>query len=162
MLSNNLNSQGDYTFVAGYDVGGKTGTAQKYGEDGKIATGKYISSFIGTYPANNPKYILIVCVNEPSNGVYYGGVVAKPIGQKIFSSIFSIKAIQPTDSSQLANQPSIEMPNVEGLPISETCAKLKQVGLDAMFDTDGEYVIQQIPAAGTKLYLGEIVYLIVK
>ena len=161
MLSNNLNSQADYTFVAGYDVGGKTGTAQKYGEDGKIATGKYISSFIGTYPANNPKYILIVCVNEPSNGVYYGGVVAKPIGQKIFSSIFNIKAIQPADNSQLTNQPTIEMPNIEGLTLSDACAKLKQIGLDAMFDADGEYVIKQFPIKGTKLYLGEIVYLIV-
>ena len=50
------------------------------------------------------------------------------------------------------------MPNIEGLPLSEACAKLKQLGLDAMFDTDGEYVIKQLPEAGTKLYLGEIVY----
>ena len=162
MLSNNLNVEKDYTFVAGYDVGGKTGTAQKYGEDGKIATGKYISSFIGTYPANKPKYVLIVSVNEPSAGAYYGGVVAKPIGQKVFSSIFDVKSIQPSDSSQLSNQPNIEMPNIEGLTLSEACAKLKQLGLDAMFDADGEYVINQIPKAGTKLYLGEIVYLIVK
>lgn len=161
MLANNLNSQEELTFVAGYDVGGKTGTAQKYGEDGKIATGKYISSFIGTYPANNPEYILIVCVNEPSNGAYYGGVVAKPIGQKIFSEIFEAKAIEPTDSSQLLNQPNIEMPNLEGLRLSEACAKLKQLGLDAIFDNDGEIVLTQYPVAGTKLYLGEIVYLIV-
>lgn len=161
MLLNNLNSSGDLTFISGYDVGGKTGTAQKYGTDGKIATGKYISSFIGTYPATNPKYILIVCVNEPSNGAYYGGVVAKPIGQKIFSEIFATKAVQPTDDSQLTNTPEIEMPNIEGLTISEACARLKQLGLDAMFDGDGEIVLKQLPQAGTKLYLGEIVYLIV-
>lgn len=161
MLANNLNSQQDLTFVAGYDVGGKTGTAQKYGEDGKIASGKYISSFIGTYPATNPKYILITCVNEPSTGAYYGGVVAKPIGQKVFSSIFETKSIQPKDSSQLQIQPIIEMPNIEGVLLSDACAKLKQLGLDAMFDGDGEKVISQFPKAGTKLYLGEIVYLIV-
>ena len=84
MLANNINSEGDYTFVAGYDVGGKTGTAQKYGENGQIASGKYISSFIGTYPATNPEYVMIVCVNEPSTGAYYGGVVAKPIGTNFF------------------------------------------------------------------------------
>ena len=161
MLNNNLNSMGDYTFVPGYEIGGKTGTAQKYDSEGKIATGKYISSFIGTYPASKPKYILIVCVNEPSNGAYYGGVVAKPIGQKIFSSIFNIKAIPPTDSEQLDNQPSIVMPNIEGMILSEACATLKQLGLDAMFDSEGEYVVKQLPVAGTKLYLGEIVYLIV-
>ena len=76
--------------VTGTDnVGGITGTAQKYDENGKIATGKYVSSFIGTYPADNPELVIIICVNEPSNGVYYGGVVAKPIGEKIFSQIFS-------------------------------------------------------------------------
>ena len=161
MLYNNLNSEGDLTFVAGYEIGGKTGTAQKYDSEGKIANGKYISSFIGTYPASNPKYILIVCVNEPSTGVYYGGVVAKPIGQKIFSSIFNIKAIQPNDSAQVSNQPTIEMPNIEGMKLTDACSKLKQIGLDAMFDCEGSYVVKQYPTAGTKLYLGEIVYLIV-
>lgn len=140
---------------------GKTGTAQKYGEDGQIATGKYISSFIGTYPANNPKYILIVCVNEPSTGAYYGGVVAKPIGQKVFTRIFETKLFPPTDESQLTNKPNIIMPNLIGKTISDACAELKSLGLDAIFDADGEYVIHQLPIAGTKLYLGEIVYLIV-
>ena len=161
MLANNVNSEGDFTFVAGYDVGGKTGTAQKYGEDGKIATGKYISSYIGTYPAKKPKYVLVVCVNEPSTGAYYGGVVAKPIGQRVFSSIFETKGIIPTDGSQLTNQPQIVMPDLIGLTISDACAKLKQLGLDAMFNQEGEYVELQLPEAGTKLYLGEIVYLIV-
>jgi len=161
MLSNNMNNTGDYTFVPGYNVGGKTGTAQKYGADGKIATGKYISSFIGTYPADNPEYILIVCVNEPSAGAYYGGVVAKPIGQKIFSSIFQVNSIKPTDENQLNIQPTIEMPNIEGMLLGDALAKLKQLGLDAMFDEDGERVIKQYPLAGTKLYLGEIIYLIV-
>lgn len=161
MLSNNINSEGNFTFVQGYDVGGKTGTAQKYADNGQIAVGKYISSFIGTYPASNPKYVLIVCVNEPSNGVYYGGVVAKPIGNKIFSSIFSIKALQPEDSSQQECLPSIQMPNVEGLTIAEACSKLKQIGLNVMCDKEGEYVIVQLPPPNTLLYLGEIVYLIV-
>ncbi len=161
MLSNNINSEQGLTFVAGYNVGGKTGTAQKYAEDGSIATGKYISSFIGTFPADNPEYVLIVCVNEPSAGAYYGGVVAKPIGERIFSSIFNLKAIPPTDENQLDNQPTISMPNVEGLTIAEACAKLTILGLNVMFDKDGEYVIYQLPPENTKLYLGEIVYLIV-
>ena len=161
MLSNNMNLGENFTFVAGYDVGGKTGTAQKYGEDGRIASGKYISSFIGTYPANNPKYILIVCVNEPSAGAYYGGVVAKPIGQKVFSKIFETKAIQPADSNALLNKPTIEMPYLVGKTITEASVELKKRGLDAIIDADGEYVVNQLPEAGTMLYLGEIVYLIV-
>lgn len=161
MLSNNINSEGDLTFVAGYDVGGKTGTAQKYGENGQIATGKYISSFIGTYPANNPKYVMVVCVNEPSAGAYYGGVVAKPIGEKVFRSIFETKSFAPTDASQLNNKPNIEMPDLVNKTLSEACSELKKIGLNVMFDEEGEYVVSQLPHKGTMLYLGEIVYLMV-
>ncbi len=160
MLSNNINSEGDYTFIPGYDVGGKTGTAQKYDENGQIATGKYISSFIGTYPASNPKYIIIVCVNEPSNGVYYGGVVAKPIGERVLKSIFETKSFAPTDISQIDNQPNIEMPYVVGMSLADACASLKKLGLDILLDKEGEVVIEQLPPEGTLLYLGEIVYLI--
>ncbi len=160
MLANNVNSEGDYTFIAGYDVGGKTGTAQKYDENGAIASGKYISSFIGTYPANDPQYVLIICVNEPSNGVYYGGVVAKPVGQRIFERIFTLKAIEPNDASQLDNQPNILMPYLVGKSLAEACSELKKLGLNVMFDGEGEYVIAQLPLENTPLYLGDIVYLI--
>ena len=160
MLSNNVNSEQKLTFVAGYNIGGKTGTAQKYDETGKIASGKYISSFIGTYPASNPQYVFIVCVNEPSAGAYYGGVVAKPIGAKVFSRIFETKAIQPTDANELSNKPTIAMPNVVGLTVAEACAKLKSIGLNSIFDGEGEIVLMQLPPENTMLYLGEIVYLI--
>ena len=160
MLSNNLNSEGEFTFIAGYDVGGKTGTAQKYDENGKIATGKYISSFIGTYPATNPEYVLLICVNEPSAGAYYGGVVAKPVGERIFNSVFQTKSIQPTDETQLDNKPTIEMPYVVGLSVADASAKLKNLGLNSLIDDNGQFVIQQLPPAGTMLYLGEIVYLL--
>ena len=159
MLFNNINSENKFTFVPGYDLGGKTGTAQKYGENGQIATGKYISSFIGTYPANNPELIMIVCVNEPSEGAYYGGVVAKPIGEKIFSQIFETKSIRPTDVNQTQNQPNILMPDVVGKTLSEACAELKSKGLNIMFDGDGEYVVGQLPLKDTPLFLGEMVYL---
>lgn len=161
MLANNINSEGQFTFVSGYDVGGKTGTAQKYGENGQIATGKYISSFIGTYPANNPEYVMVICVNEPSTGAYYGGVVAKPIGERVFKSIFEAKSTQPTDGAQLGNKPTIVMPNVVGLTLSDACAKLSSVGLNIICDKDGEQVVAQLPQENTLLYKDEVVYLIV-
>ncbi len=63
-------SDGLYSFVPGYRIAGKTGTAQKY-ENGKIANGKYISSFVGAYPVENPQFALLLCVNEPGAGQYY-------------------------------------------------------------------------------------------
>ncbi len=159
MLSNNINSEGNLTFVAGYNVGGKTGTAQKYDETGHIASGKYISSFIGTYPANNPDLVLIVCVNEPK-GAYYGGVVAKPIGERVFKSIFETKAIPPTDESQLELKPTIEMPSLEGLTLAEGLSKLKLAGLNYQIQGEGEQILGQLPTENTMLFLGDEVLVI--
>lgn len=84
---------GKKTFIEGYRVGGKTGTAQKY-EDGRIAAGKYVSSFVGFFPANAPKYLALVVIDEPQ-GAYYGSVVAAPCAKEIFSSIIELKNIPP-------------------------------------------------------------------
>lgn len=77
--------------LEGYRVGGKTGTAQKY-EDGHIASGKYVSSFVGFFPANAPKYLALVVIDEPQ-GAYYGSVVAAPCAREIFSAIAELKNI---------------------------------------------------------------------
>lgn len=84
---------GKKTFIEGYRVGGKTGTAQKY-EDGRIAAGKYVSSFVGFFPANAPKYLALVVIDEPQ-GAYYGSVVAAPCAKEIFSSMIELKNIPP-------------------------------------------------------------------
>ncbi len=159
MLSNNINSEGKYTFVPGYDVGGKTGTAQKF-VNGAIAQGKYVSSFIGIYPTSQPKYVVFISVDEPSNGVYYGGMVAKPIGQLVFSEMFKIKNIAPEDASQITKQPNIEMPNVIGKTLAEACALLKNLGLNVNIDGSSGRVVSQLPLQATKLYEGEEVVLV--
>lgn len=82
---------GKKAYIEGYKVGGKTGTAQKY-EDGHIAQGKYVSSFVGFFPANNPKYLALIIVDEPT-GTYYGSAVAAPVAKEIFEDIIKIKNI---------------------------------------------------------------------
>lgn len=84
---------GKKAYIEGYKVGGKTGTAQKY-EDGKIASGKYVSSFVGFFPSDNPQYLALIIVDEPQ-GTYYGSAVAAPVAKEIFQSIIDIKNIQP-------------------------------------------------------------------
>jgi stage V sporulation protein D (sporulation-specific penicillin-binding protein) len=79
--------------IEGYRIAGKTGTAQKF-ENGHIAQGKYVSSFVGFFPANAPKYLTLVIVNEPQ-GQYYGSVVAAPVAGEVFQGIISLKNIQP-------------------------------------------------------------------
>lgn len=84
---------GKKAYIEGYKVGGKTGTAQKY-EDGHIASGKYVSSFVGFFPANKPQYLALIIVDEPV-GTYYGSAVAAPVAKEIFEDIIKIKNIQP-------------------------------------------------------------------
>ena len=79
--------------IEGYQVGGKTGTAQKF-EGGKLAKGKYVSSFVGFFPASNPKYLALVIVDEPQ-GQSYGSVVAAPYAKLIFQSIIDIYQLSP-------------------------------------------------------------------
>lgn len=146
------NKQGKYTFVEGYNVGGKTGTAQKYKESGGIDQGKYISSFIGTYPANQPKYILFVMVDEPSAGAYYGSIVAAPYGKIIFSNLFEYLGEQKQDESVQIKK--TEMPYVEGLSLAEGAELIKQAGLEYEIDGDGDMIVKQLPPQGTILNVG--------
>ncbi len=83
---------GKQAYIEGYRVFGKTGTAQKY-ENGIIAQGKYVSSFIGGFPADNPKYVALVIVDEPV-GQYYGSTVAAPYAKQVFENIIISKKLE--------------------------------------------------------------------
>ncbi len=82
---------GKKAYIENYGVGGKTGTAQKF-ENGHIAAGKYVSSFVGFFPVSQPKYLALVIVNEPQ-GAYYGSVVAAPCAGEIFQGIIDLKGL---------------------------------------------------------------------
>lgn len=84
---------GKHAYIEGYRVAGKTGTAQKY-ENGLIAQGKYVSSFVGYFPADDPHYLALVIVDEPQ-GSYYGSTVAAPCAKEIFEGIIKVRRIAP-------------------------------------------------------------------
>jgi cell division protein FtsI/penicillin-binding protein 2 len=75
---------GTYAAIPGYQVAGKTGTAQKPDSHGGYATGKYVASFVGIVPASRPRLVVLVAVDEP-RGAIFGGVVAAPAFQQIAS-----------------------------------------------------------------------------
>ena len=73
---------GQYAAIPGYQVAGKTGTAQKPDSHGGYATGRYVASFVGVVPASHPRLVVLVAVDEP-RGAIWGGVVAAPAFQQI-------------------------------------------------------------------------------
>ncbi len=84
---------GKKAHIDGYKIAGKTGTAQKY-ENGRIAQGKYVSSFVGFFPADAPKYLTLITVDEPQ-GAYYDSVVAAPCAREVFDGVIALKNIAP-------------------------------------------------------------------
>ena len=86
---------GKKAYIEGYRIAGKTGTAQKY-ENGHIAQGKYVSSFVGYFPADEPRYLTLVIVDEPQ-GAYYGSTVAAPCAKEIFEGIIDLFALPPSE-----------------------------------------------------------------
>lgn len=149
--------------IDGYNIAGKTGTAQKY-ENNAIAQGKYIASFIGYYPADNPQYLVLVCIDEPQ-GAYYGGVVAAPVAQQIFQAIFDsryneIEANGKYNHSQ--GEATIELPSLIGMSLSEAGSTLGSLGLQYLVTGDGSVVSSTIAGPGTLLKEGDIVLLVME
>ena len=158
LLEGAENKTGKYTFVEGYNVGGKTGTAQKYSESGGIDQGKYISSFIGTYPADNPEYLVFVMVDEPGAGAYYGSIVAAPYGKIIFTQLFDYLNEEKQDPSVVTEY--VTMPNLVGLSLTDAAVELKKIGLYYELDGEGEYVTAQLPPPNTSIQVGTTIVLI--
>lgn len=139
--------------VPGYKIGGKTGTAQKY-ENGAIAAGKYISSFVGFTQINGDDIVCLFLVDEPQGYAYYGSIVAAPYVGQIFSSLFSYYGI-PAQGE--AAQEKVVMPDITDMTLTEAAATLKKAGIDYAYSGEGR-VSYQIPLAGAEINKDTLAY----
>ncbi len=89
--------------VSGYDVAGKTGTSQKLVNGSYTGHGKYIASFIGFVPADNPAFVLLVIADEPSKKSHYGGTVAGPTFRRIADRTLRYLNVPPTSTTTLSS-----------------------------------------------------------
>ena len=150
------NGTGRNAFIDGYRVGGKTGTAQKV-KDGKYMSGNYIVSFIGFMPANNPKIVVYVAIDNPKGVVQYGGTVAAPIAKSILEdSIDILKIKKEKKSKEKLYQPwdkkYYSVPNLVGKNYDEV--KNKLVNFKVEFTGTGKKIIYQSPKAKTRVLEG--------
>jgi stage V sporulation protein D (sporulation-specific penicillin-binding protein) len=146
---------GKYAKVDGFDIiGGKTGTAQKY-ENGKIAQGKYVASFIGFAPYDNPEFVVYVIVDEPV-GAYYGGVVAAPVASKIFEGIFDFCGYDEIKDNE---KQKMKLDTFIGMTLTQAVSNLSQNNLQYLIQGDGDYVTGQIPAPGVDVCDGDVILL---
>lgn len=152
------NGSGKGLNITAFKVGGKTGTAQiaKAGSKGygDVGNRNYQASFVGYFPADKPLYTCIVIINSPSNGIYYGGLVAGPVFKEIAEKVYStsLDFHSPINNKQnlLTKAPtSIKSKNDEMLIVS------KALGLPAKSSvTENNYVARN-PQDSTKIVLSE-------
>lgn len=155
------NGTGRTAFIDGYRVGGKTGTAQKV-KDGRYMVGNYIVSFIGFLPANDPKVVVYVAIDNAKGVTQYGGTVAGPIAKSILTDAIDILKIDaPEGASEkkynYTDKKYIDVPDVVGLPLKEAMTNLKSFKVE--YTGDGENVTYQSPKAGSRILEGETVRL---
>lgn len=147
---------GKNAYVPGYRIGGKTGTAQKY-ENGAIARGKYISSFVGFTEIGGRTVVCLFKVDEPQGYVYYGSIVAAPYVGQIFSGAFAAFGEEP-DYEQNELPETTRMPELFGLSLTEAASAVKAAGLQYEYSGEGGAVTSQFPVAGSELYEGAVVH----
>ena len=154
--------------VAGFSIGGKTGTSEKidvFDENGQRVLDKIVS-FVGIAPMENPEYIVLVALDTPSRetGIYIsGGVMAAPTVGAVMADILPYLGVERTFSPDTAAGQELLMEDLTGLTAEEARKKLEGQGLNAKFSGTGETITGQIPAAGQTLpggsevllYLGE-------
>ena len=144
------NGSGKSAYVPGYRIGGKTGTAQKY-ENGHIAQGKYISSFLGFSFEEEAPYAVLLLVDEPQGYMYYGSLVAAPLVGEVFGNVFAYLGVAPEFSGEEAEVVGtpFSLADYTGMSVQQARAKLAALGLHVETDGEGSTVKGQIPAAGT-------------
>lgn len=132
--------------VAGYRIGGKTGTADK----GK--TGEVVVSFACFAPADDPEVLMLLAVDTPARdtGTYpSGGAMVAPTASTIMSEILPYLGIEPEYSAEELQDVDATVPNLKGLSVEEAKERLKGRGFNFRIVGDGDTVTNQTPVGGT-------------
>lgn len=153
-------------YRAGYRIGGKSGTAQKV-IDGRYEDGKFISSFVGVAPVDNPKAVALVMVDEPDRNIgYYGSIVAGPAAADLLENIMKYYDVEPVYTEEELGKveaQTVEVPDLLGLTIAEATDKIIKAGLESniTIEVEAERIVKsQFPKAGEKVVKGSVVTLI--
>lgn len=153
---------GHNAYIGGYRVGGKTGTAQK-AVNGSYLSGNYITSFIGFLPADNPKIVVYIAIDNAKGITQYGGTVAAPIAKSVLLSAIDILDINKRKNSiereyLYTDKQYKVVPNVVGINVEEAVKNLKDFKVE--YTGVGDKVIYQNPEPNSEIYEGETIRLL--
>ncbi len=149
------------SYIEGYRVGGKTGTAQ-IAEDGHYVAGRYILSFLGIAPMDDPELAVIIAIDSPKNTIQYGGVVAAPLVKEVLTESLSIRNIPKRqnevelEARYWIDKNIYEVDNFVGMHVGKILPNSKY---RYIINGNGNIVKSQIPEAGNKIIEGGYVIL---
>ncbi|GLX68258.1 penicillin-binding protein 2B [Paenibacillus glycanilyticus] len=152
---------GRNAYIEGYRVAGKTGTAQKV-INGKYSSDKFVVSFIGYAPVENPKIVLYIVVDEPNDPLAGGGAVAAPAFKDIVYKSLKHMGVAPTikGTENEKKEVTVTVPKLSSMTVSQAKAQLKSRSLNVEVVGGGTKVVQQVPASGASVHPAQKVYLI--
>lgn len=142
-------NSGSNVYIKGYNIGGKSGTSQKLDENPEGNT--YVSSYCAFYPADDPEIIMLVMVDEPTNGLYYGSAVAAPVVSEVFTEILPYLGYYAEYTEEELAELEVTVPDVEDATVESAIATLESIGLNADVVGDGETVVKQVPSHGNQM-----------
>ena len=152
---------GHNAYVAGYRIGGKTGTSTKTTEE--IAGNKeYIVSFIGFAPADDPEIAILVLLDDPSSesGIYIsGGQMAAPVVGKMMADILPYLGYEPEYTDAELENIDRPVPEVAGMSLAEAQRALTESGFKSRIIGEGDTVTDQLPRSGVVIASGSEVLL---
>jgi len=148
---------GKNAYIPGYRVAGKTGTAQKVAEKGGgYADDKWVVSFIGYAPVEDPRIVVYVVLDEPKDENAGGGANAAPVFKKIVQQSLLHMGIPPAAGTEemqpehsVKNAPAVETPGLTNKAVAQAKKTLADRALTAHVIGKGATVLKQIPAGGT-------------
>lgn len=143
---------GRNAYIPGYRVGGKTGTAQKYDESGRIMSDVHVSSFIGFAPMDDPQIAVLFVVDEPGIRPDYGSTVAAPFAKDILENALKHLGVQPIyeDGEQALVGQMVAVPDLTDMKAKDAMQVLQTNGLRWILDgLENEPIVEQSPVAGT-------------
>lgn len=148
--------------VAGYRIGGKTGTS----EDG-VNTNKYVTSFIGVAPIEDPQVVMLITLYNPTGeGGHQGGGVAAPVGGQIFREILPYLEVNKGNQDEIETVEQVTVPNIVGMTIKEAEKTVKELGLELSFenfsgevDKENTNILSQTPTEGVVVNKGSKIFI---
>ncbi len=143
---------GKNAYIAGYRIGGKTGTSEKGRNNDKR-----IASFIGFAPADDPEIVVLIMMDEPQVSVRYGGTIAAPVVGSLIEEILEYLGVERQYTETEAEAVAQSVPEIRGMTVAEAKETITNAGFKVRIKGDSDEVIDQLPKPGVSITSGSTI-----